>query len=245
MCIEEDLDRILFYGLTLKGENKDPQSSGSSALHSGGHEYSRRSRNISVALVWFEPSGVKAKFDRVFYSNEIRPDYQSFRIGSDGNLQGVGLFINAEPKTGHLVVLSCIENSPAARAGIHEGDELIEINGERLEGVDSEAAAQKLRGRVGTTVTVKVHSVDELESPSIRQVRIPHEVIKFSPVSSAIILHRAPDGHVSKTGYTAAMEMENTVHEMENQGVQSYILDLRNNPVKREKVVKFLVKVKW
>lgn len=30
-------------------------------------------------------------------------EYQSFRIGSDGNLQGVGLFVNAEPKTGHLV----------------------------------------------------------------------------------------------------------------------------------------------
>ncbi|KAI3471570.1 hypothetical protein Pfo_028220, partial [Paulownia fortunei] len=154
-------------------------------------------------------------------------EYQSFRIGSDGNLQGVGLFVNVEPKTGHLVVLSCIENSPAARAGIHEGDELMEINGERLDGVASEAAAQKLRGRVGTTVTVKVHSV-----------KIPREVIKLSPISSAIILHRAPDGHLSKTGYvrlstfsqTAALEMENTVHEMENQGVQSYILDLRNNP---------------
>ncbi|XP_047958452.1 carboxyl-terminal-processing peptidase 3, chloroplastic [Salvia hispanica] len=165
-------------------------------------------------------------------------EYQSFRIGSDGNLQGVGLFINAEPKTGHLVVLSCIENSPAARAGIHEGDELMEINGERLDGVASEAAAQKLRGRVGTTVTLKVHSFDELGSPCIREVRMPREVINLSPVSSTIILHRAPDGHVSKTGYvklstfsqTAAMEMENTVSDMENQGVQSYILDLRNNP---------------
>ncbi|KAL0404949.1 UNVERIFIED_CONTAM: Carboxyl-terminal-processing peptidase 3, chloroplastic [Sesamum radiatum] len=94
-------------------------------------------------------------------------EYQSFRIGSDGNLQGVGLFVNVEPKTGHLVVLSCIENSPAARAGIHKGDELMEINGERLDGVASEAAAQKLRGRVGTTVTVKVHSsVTELHDGS-------------------------------------------------------------------------------
>ncbi|KAL7109225.1 hypothetical protein ACP275_06G162300 [Erythranthe tilingii] len=68
-------------------------------------------------------------------------EYQSFRIGSDGNLQGVGLFINVEPQTGHM-------NSPAARAGIREGDELMEINGERLDGVASEAAAQKLRGHV-------------------------------------------------------------------------------------------------
>ncbi|RWW40105.1 hypothetical protein BHE74_00054503 [Ensete ventricosum] len=79
------------------------------------------------------------------------------------------------------VVLSCIEGSPADRAGIHEGDELIEIDGkcdyrircnlvdlikhqfvlvlgENLAGLDSEAAARKLRGRVGTTVRVKLHS---------------------------------------------------------------------------------------
>ncbi|KAJ0745988.1 putative processing peptidase [Helianthus annuus] len=56
-------------------------------------------------------------------------EYQSFRIGSDGNVQGVGLFVNTEPKTGHLVVLSCVEGSPADRAGIHVGDELVEING--------------------------------------------------------------------------------------------------------------------
>lgn len=166
-------------------------------------------------------------------------EYQSFRIGSDGNLQGVGLFINAEPRTGHLVVLSCVDSSPAARAGIHEGDELIEINGERLDGVDSEAAAQKLRGRAGTTVTVKVQSSKDLGSDSsIREVKIPREYIKLSPISSAIIPHRTADGHLTKTGYvklsafsqTAAADMENAIQEMESQDVHAYILDLRNNP---------------
>lgn len=165
-------------------------------------------------------------------------EYQSFRIGNDGNLQGVGLFINVEPITGHLMVLSIIDGSPAARAGIHAGDELIEINGERLDGVDSETAAQKLRGRVGTIVTVKVHDVKDMKNSSIREVKIPREYIKLSPVSSAIIPHRTQDGQLSKTGYvklfafsqTAASDMESAIHEMESQGVQSYILDLRNNP---------------
>ncbi|KAF8043873.1 hypothetical protein BT93_A2000 [Corymbia citriodora subsp. variegata] len=166
-------------------------------------------------------------------------EYQSFRIGSDGNLQGVGLFINAEPKTGHLVVLYCVDSSPAARAGIHEGDELIEIDGERLEGVGSEVAAQKLRGRAGTTVTVKVHSGTDGESASaVREVKLPREYIKLSPVSSAIIPHRTPDGNMTKTGYVklsafsqnAAADVENAIQEMERQDVRSYILDLRNNP---------------
>ncbi|KAF7146859.1 hypothetical protein RHSIM_Rhsim03G0012100 [Rhododendron simsii] len=195
-------------------------------------------------------------------------EYQSFRIGSDGNLQGVGLFINMEPKTGHLVVMSSVEGSPAARAGIHEGDELVEINGESLDGIDSEAAAQKLRGRAGTSVTVKLHNVDQPQllvaliqndgnlekkdyplnsqpqgtdsesNSGFREVNLPREIIKLSPISSTIIPHRTQDGRLLKTGYVkllafsqnAAVDMENTVHEMEDQGVESYILDLRNNP---------------
>ncbi|KAF8403840.1 hypothetical protein HHK36_011946 [Tetracentron sinense] len=195
-------------------------------------------------------------------------EYQSFRIGSDGNLQGVGLFINVEPSSGHLVshtlkefllfifpasihvavgigtvvpwvVMSCIEGSPAARAGIHEGDELTEIDGERLDGVDGEAAAQRLRGRVGTTVTVTLHSGKVSGSSSgFKEVKLSRDYIKLSPISSAVIPHKTPDGHLLKTGYvklsafsqTAATEMENAVQEMEGQGVQSYILDLRNNP---------------
>ncbi|KAI4300749.1 hypothetical protein L6164_034089 [Bauhinia variegata] len=163
-------------------------------------------------------------------------EYQGFRIGSDGNLQGVGLFINIEPRTGHLVVLSCLEGSPAARAGLHQGDELVEINGERLDGLDSEAAARRLRGNAGTTVTVKVK--DSGHNFCIREVKLPRENIKLSPISSAVIPHRLPDGRLTKTGYvklsafsqTAAEDMKSAIQEMENQGVHSYILDLRNNP---------------
>ncbi|GAB4851581.1 Carboxyl-terminal-processing peptidase 3, chloroplastic [Ancistrocladus abbreviatus] len=137
------------------------------------------------------------------------------------------------------VVLSCVEDSPAARAGIHEGDELVEINGERLDGIDSETAAQKLRGRAGTIVTVKVRNGKNSQSKSsLREVNLPRDFIKLSPISSAIIPHRTPDGHLSKTGYvklstfsqTAASDMEKVIHQLEDQGVQSYILDLRNNP---------------
>ncbi|CAI9281186.1 unnamed protein product [Lactuca saligna] len=154
-------------------------------------------------------STLEDRFTRIISPKE----YQSFRIGSDGNVQGVGLFVNIEPETGHLVLLSCVEGSPAARAGIHVGDELIEINGERVKGISSEAAAQKLRGYVGTSVTVKVHNkfvhvhISDLHGKklaidsSFREVKLPREFIKLSPILSVIIPHRTPNGHVSKTGY--------------------------------------------
>ncbi|XP_062232992.1 carboxyl-terminal-processing peptidase 3, chloroplastic isoform X1 [Phragmites australis] len=168
-------------------------------------------------------------------------EYQSFRIGSDGNVQGVGVFINREPSSGRLLVMDCIQGGPADRAGIHEGDELVEIDGKSVLGLDGEAAAQRLRGRVGTTVKVKLlDGTENRRSGRIRQkeVQISREVINLSPLSTSIISHRSDDGHECKTGYvrlaafsqTAAAEMENAIKRMEDEGVQSYILDLRNNP---------------
>ncbi|XP_008808206.1 carboxyl-terminal-processing peptidase 3, chloroplastic isoform X1 [Phoenix dactylifera] len=184
-------------------------------------------------------SGMLASLGDPFTTIISPKEYRSFRIGSDGNLQGVGLFINKEPSSGRLVVLSCIEGSPADRAGIHEGDELIEIDGESLAGIDGEAAAVKLRGHVGTSVTVKLYrGMDHGSSNGLREVKLSREFIKLSPISSTVISYKSSDGHESKTGYVrlsafsqnAAAEMQNAIHQLEVQGAQSYILDLRNNP---------------
>ncbi|WJX12297.1 C-terminal processing peptidase [Trifolium repens] len=59
----------------------------------------------------------------------------------------------------------------------------------RLDGIDSEGAAQRLRGNAGTTVTVKVK--DSSKNSFIRQVKLPREYIKLSPISSAIIPHKS------------------------------------------------------
>ncbi|PKA60350.1 C-terminal processing peptidase, chloroplastic [Apostasia shenzhenica] len=197
-------------------------------------------------------------------------EYQSFRIGSDGNLQGVGLFINVDPNSGHLIVLSCIEGSPAYRAGIHEGDELLEIDGNTSPSVSLELATippfvpgdslipsssklphypawdtffrqalapvNKECSNVFYTKLGQDISEGRLEKISV--VKIPREAIKLLPLSTAVFSHRLQDGHELKTGYvrlltfsqTAANEMENVIQQMEGLGVQSYILDLRNNP---------------
>lgn len=168
-------------------------------------------------------------------------EYQSFRIGSDGNLQGVGIFINTEPGSGRLLVMNCVQGGPADRAGIREGDELVEIDGNSVLGLDGEAVAQRLRGRAGTTVEVKLidgNGNDRSGRVKQKEVQLSREVINLSPLSTAIISHRSGDGLEGKTGYvrlaafsqTAAAEMENAVKKMEDEGVQSYILDLRNNP---------------
>jgi len=51
-------------------------------------------------------------------------EYANFRVSSDGEVQGVGLLIAADPTSGRLVVLAPIQGGPADRAGIQPGDEV-------------------------------------------------------------------------------------------------------------------------
>jgi len=83
-------------------------------------------------------------------------EYQDFRVSSDGEIQGVGLLIASDPSSGKLVVLTPIHGSPAELAGIKPGDEVLKVDGQDTQGWDSDVAAQHLRGRKGSSVTVEV-----------------------------------------------------------------------------------------
>jgi C-terminal processing protease CtpA/Prc len=82
--------------------------------------------------------------------------YQEFRIGNDGALQGVGMLIASDPQSGRTVVLAPIKGSPADEAGIQPGDELLNVDGTSITGLDTDGVAAKLRGQEGSSVWVKV-----------------------------------------------------------------------------------------
>ncbi|KAH7293750.1 hypothetical protein KP509_28G040700 [Ceratopteris richardii] len=168
-------------------------------------------------------------------------EYQSFKITNDGVLQGVGLLIASDRETGKLVVISSLEGGPADRAGIHSGDELVQIDDEVLIGMDGDKAASKLRGPAGTPVKLKIRSEGatiEQGEADMREVKIIRENITITPVFAAVLPHTAPDGHLAKLGYlrlssfsqNAVADMEKAISGLENEGAESYILDLRNNP---------------
>lgn len=94
-------------------------------------------------------------------------DYAEFRMSSDGELKGgVGLLIAQDPASGRLLVLAPIQGSPADRAGIKPGDEVLKVNGTSTEGMDSEKAASVLRGEQGSSVMVEVARRKESTSKS-------------------------------------------------------------------------------
>jgi carboxyl-terminal processing protease len=190
-------------------------------------------------------------------------EYADFRVSSDGELVGgVGLLVAQDPMSGRLVVLAPIKGSPADRAGIQPGDEVVSVNGTPTSGMNGEDAAHVLRGKQGSSVTVEVarptskqgagygeivdassddavpgvaalSPTDRLDRMERKQFKLRRERVELSPVFATTVNYDDhPFGYVRLVNFSqhAAHDMEKAISQLRKDGVEGFILDLRNNP---------------
>jgi carboxyl-terminal processing protease len=142
-----------------------------------------------------------------------------------GKFYGLGIQITKQED--RLVVITCIEGTPASRLGIQPGDVIATIDGESTKPLTSFDAMQKLRGPKGTKVTITIVR-EGFGQPF--ELTITREEIPLHSVSYAFMLD-------DKTGYiylrsfseTTVPEVEAKIAELSAQGMENLILDLRWN----------------
>ncbi len=165
------------------------------------------------------------------FTRLLKPSqYRSLQVNTSGELSGVGLQIALDGETGELEVVAPIAGSPADKAGIQPRDRILEINGTLSSTFTLDEAAARMRGGVGTTVTLKIQAKDgEAKSVELIRDRIAlnpvYAVLDSQPNSSAV-------GYIRLTQFSAnaKTEVESAINRLEAQGAKSYVLDLRNNP---------------
>ncbi len=173
-----------------------------------------------------------AKLDDPF-TRLLRPEqYHSLQVNTSGELSGVGLQISVNPQTKLIEVISPLAGSPAETAGIQPKDSILEIDGFDTKTLTLDEAAAKMRGAIGTKVSLRVQSsLDKAAKP--HTVDIVRDRISLNPVFTA--LDTSTDekiGYVRLNQFSAnaAKEIAHGVSKLEQQGAEAYILDLRNNP---------------
>ncbi|MFU8779530.1 MAG: S41 family peptidase [Kiritimatiellia bacterium] len=143
-----------------------------------------------------------------------------------GAYGGVGIQIGIRDNT--LTVIAPIEDTPAFRAGVQSGDRIIAINGESTAGISLREAVRLLRGAKGTSVRLTVMGRGATEEQDIEIIRGRIEV---ASVKGPAILGRGV-GYVRVTQFDAqsAEKLEEALGDLQKQGMQALILDLRGNP---------------
>ena len=159
------------------------------------------------------------------HSNYLAPrNYSDLRERTEGQYSGVGLTISAEG--GLVKIISPMDGGPAARAGVQAGDVISAIEGKSASGLTVSQVSEKLRGAIGTTVTVTF--LRDGEEP--REVTLTRETIKIESVTGRI------EGEfgvlrVSTFNENTGRELGETIAKLkrENPALKGYVLDLRNN----------------
>lgn len=155
-------------------------------------------------------------------------DFDEIRISTTGNYSGVGLEVNMTD--GVVTVVSPIDGTPAAKAGIRTGDIILAIDGEPVEGSNVSDTVARMRGKPGTRVTIRVERETELEPVDFTLLRgnvqvhsVRHELLEqdFGYVRIT---------HFSETTYKDLRKAIDDLQRSSPSGLRGLVLDLRNNP---------------
>lgn len=160
------------------------------------------------------------------HSSFMPPEmFGEMQVETEGRFGGLGIEITIRDDV--LTVVAPIEETPAFRAGILAGDQIVLVEGESTKDMTLIEAVKKLRGPEGSEVTIGVMRPGFTEP---RDFTIVRAIIKIKSVRWT----RLPEdvGYIKVRSFqkTTVNEVKEAIRELESQGMGSLVLDLRNNP---------------
>jgi len=154
-------------------------------------------------------------------------NYREMQVQTRGEFGGLGIEVTME--LGVLKVVSPIDDTPAAKAGLQANDLITHLDGEQIVGMTLEQAVDKMRGPVNTPITLTVVRKGNSQPFDVKIVR---DVIHINPVKSRL------EGDVIYVKISTFSELThaNLVKQVDGlrasagKAIRGYIIDLRNNP---------------
>src|SRR3989338_2381835 len=163
------------------------------------------------------------------YSQYFSPeDMEDLKIETEGEFEGLGIEVIV--KDGLLTVITPLLDSPAFKAGILVGDRIIKIDGESTENMTIRDAVKKLRGKLGTKITLTVvHEGDTTPT----DITIERAKIHVKSIRGARMVDNDYNvGYLAVTNFQehTVRDMDAAIQDLLKKGMKCLVLDLRFNP---------------
>ncbi|WP_323005705.1 S41 family peptidase [Pseudorhodobacter sp.] len=164
------------------------------------------------------------------HSSYLAPkDFDDMRVQTRGEFGGLGIEVTQEE--GFIKVVSPMDDTPAAAAGIEAGDFITHVNGESVLGLTLDAAVEMMRGPVGSEIIITVVREGTAEPFDVSIIRdtIKLTAVRARTVGNTIVLRMTTFNDQTYPGMEAGLK--ETAEELGGwENVKGVVLDLRNNP---------------
>lgn len=160
----------------------------------------------------------------VYYDED---ETKALNESTAGEYSGVGAVLSQNKDSGIITILQVYEGSPAQEAGLQENDILYKVSGEEVTGIDLTEVVMGIKGEEGTTVELTVLRGDTAEEVTVTATRRKIE-------AQTVVYEMKEDGigyiRVTEFDTVTYEQYKNALEELEAQGMESLIVDLRSNP---------------
>ena len=161
------------------------------------------------------------------YSGYMNPKiFKESKTETSGEFGGLGIEVSME--SGVVKVITPIDDTPAAKAGIKAGDYIVRIDGEQVRGKTLMEAVNLMRGPVGAPIelTVRRKGLDKAKI-----FKITREIIEIKSVISKLVDDKVGYLRLSAFNDNSSNQLKKEISKIKkNKNLVGYILDLRNNP---------------
>lgn len=155
---------------------------------------------------------------------ELKTDQRSEYFGIGASIQN---YIRGDQADTY--VTATFDGSPASRAGLRYGDRIVEVDGVKMTGKTSLEVRDKIRGPRGSTVKL---TLERAADKRMEKVDIVRDAVPQPSIPDAYML-KPGVGYIDMTrgfNYTTTDELLDALDELQSRGMNSLVLDLRNNP---------------
>ena len=155
-------------------------------------------------------------------------NYNEMMVNIRGEFGGLGIEVTME--NGVVKVVSPIDDTPAAKAGILAGDLIIKIDGKPVKGMTLSQAVEKMRGKVGTPITVTILRKGRKKPFDVRIVR---DIIRIQSVKWEVVGGDIGYIRITQFNEQTSPKLREAITDLKRKlgkKLKGFILDLRNNP---------------
>ena len=164
------------------------------------------------------------------YTRFLDPEeYNELTDQTSGEVSGIGLCLRRDAKTGSILVVETLVNSPAEQAGIQAGDRVLMVDGQSTRTMTVEAVSELIRGETDTQLTLTIVGRNERQQTLILTralIEVPNVHYSIKEQNGARI------GYIRLSEFSAhaSEQMEAAINDLVKEQVEAFVLDLRGNP---------------